>query len=366
MAERQVVIVTGASSGIGRELVRAATRKAYAVIGLARRRERLDALAAEIAREGGTFVPVVADVTAADAPARIVQTATTRFGRIDVLVHNAGSATAGPLLAQSDRDIAAQWELHVGAPLRITREALGALRQSHGQVIFIGSGVARVPAPNFGAYCAAKAAMRATAMQLRREYGSEIAFTYVDPGTVDTEFSQSSGMERTTPRWMSANPARIAARVLKAMQTRPARLNAVPWQGAAVAIGAAFPALADRMIHRMADHPARASVSATAAPPPEPTPAPQPGPPPATDSNFQRALLPVARRMERVKLPASFLAQLLKPGAQIELGDAAMRWAGMPNKNEREALAEVLRALEAGGFVQRTGQETWVVLSAAD
>jgi hypothetical protein len=84
------------------------------------------------------------------------------------------------------------------------------------------------------------------------------------------------------------------------------------------------------------------------------------------DSEFERALEPVARRMERVKLPASFLAELLAAGGEIALGDAAMRWAGMPNKNERAALTEALDALAAAGFLEPSGKETWRVVRPAD
>jgi hypothetical protein len=83
------------------------------------------------------------------------------------------------------------------------------------------------------------------------------------------------------------------------------------------------------------------------------------------ESDLEAALEPVARRMERVKLPASFLRELLAGGGEIQLGDAAMRWAGMPNKNERAALAEALDALAAAGFLERTGKETWKVVRSA-
>jgi hypothetical protein len=63
-------------------------------------------------------------------------------------------------------------------------------------------------------------------------------------------------------------------------------------------------------------------------------------------------------------LPQAFLAELLRPGGDVHLTDAAMRWAGMPNKNERAALAEALEALTAGGFLERTGEETWRVVRA--
>ena len=80
------------------------------------------------------------------------------------------------------------------------------------------------------------------------------------------------------------------------------------------------------------------------------------------ESEFDAALEPVARRMERVKLPASFLRELLREGGEIRLSEIAMRWAGMPNKNERAALTEALDALTAAGFLEPAGKERWKVV----
>lgn len=82
--------------------------------------------------------------------------------------------------------------------------------------------------------------------------------------------------------------------------------------------------------------------------------------------DFERALEPVARRMERVKLPAQFLRVALVPGETLALNALAMRWAGMPNKNERAAMREALDALAAAGFLEPCGNEAWKVLRAAD
>lgn len=70
--------------------------------------------------------------------------------------------------------------------------------------------------------------------------------------------------------------------------------------------------------------------------------------------------------MERVKLPQAFLRQALVPGATLELNELAMRWAGMPNKNERGALHEALDALADAGYLERVQEEQWRVLHAAD
>jgi hypothetical protein len=83
-------------------------------------------------------------------------------------------------------------------------------------------------------------------------------------------------------------------------------------------------------------------------------------------SEFTAALEPLRRRMERVKLGESFVRELLVPQTTITLNDAAMRWAGMPNKNERAAMHEVLDALAQAGFLQTDGNERWRVLRSAD
>ncbi|HTX56650.1 MAG TPA: hypothetical protein VMD47_06065 [Candidatus Acidoferrales bacterium] len=83
-------------------------------------------------------------------------------------------------------------------------------------------------------------------------------------------------------------------------------------------------------------------------------------------SAFAKALEPLRRRMERVSLPESFVRELLVPSAVIELNDAAMRWAGMPNKNERAAMREVLTALANAGFLESEGAERWRVLRGAE
>ncbi|HEY6486833.1 MAG TPA: hypothetical protein VIX83_10670 [Candidatus Cybelea sp.] len=81
---------------------------------------------------------------------------------------------------------------------------------------------------------------------------------------------------------------------------------------------------------------------------------------------FDRALEPLARRMERVKLPMQFLRDALIPGTTLSLNNLAMRWAGMPNKNERAAMREALEALETAGFLEAAGGETWRVLRASN
>lgn len=359
--DSRTLVVTGASSGIGRALAEGCARAGYHVLMIARRGSQLEEVARSIRQDGGTCAVVVGDVTAAEMPTRIVDAALQAFGRIDVLVNNAGRGAYGSLLEQSDAEIEASWQLHVAGPLRIARAALAHLEKTGGQLIFIGSGVARVPLPRWGAYAVTKAALRAAAIQLRRELGGRgVAVTYVDPGVVATEFHSSSGIELSPNLPVSAQ--RVARAILRGIERRSAVVNAVPLHTAGTALGEWSGTLADSVvIGRFA---ARRLPGV-------------PSPPPDADESagaildksptiFEKALEPVARRMERVKLSPGFLRDALVPGTTLELNALAMRWAGMPNKNERAALRESLDALAAGGYLEPMENETWRVVRAAD
>lgn len=356
----RTLVVTGASSGIGRALAVVSAQAGYRTVIVARRNDRLDELARSIRGAGGSCAVLAGDVTSRDMPARIVDAALRSFGRIDVVVNNAGSGAYGALLEQSDAAVEAQWQLHVAAPLRIARASLPHLEATRGLLMFVGSGVARIPLPHGGAYALAKAAMRAAAIQLRRELRPHgIAVTYVDPGVVATEFHRSLDVER--PRGLLVSPERVARAILRGIARRSAVVNAVPWQTAFAALGEGAGTLADPIVvggyavRRMA----RTEQSARAPTPREGAAAPPPG-------SFEEALEPVARRMERVKLPPAFLREALAPGATLELSALAMQWAGMPNKNERAVMREALDALAAGGYLKPMEDETWRVLRAAD
>jgi short-subunit dehydrogenase len=353
----RVLIVTGASSGIGAALARAAAGAGYRVAIVARRAERLEEVARAIRDGGGTVVPIAGDVTAGDMPVRIVNTALSSFGRIDVVVNNAGGGALGSLLDQTDAAIEAQWRLHVVAPLRISRAALPHLEAVRGQLVFLGSGIARVPLPNYGAYALVKAAIRAAATQLRRELRDRgVAVTYVDPGLVATEFHKAMGIERANDV-PAASPERVARAILRGIARRSAVVNAVPLHTAGATLGEWFATLADEfIISRLTprEAPAAAPILRQAQDDKEQA------------TSFEAALEPVARRMERVKLPAQFLRDALVPGAMLELNAMAMQWAGMPNKNERAALREALDALAVGGYLEPLADETWKVTRGAD
>ena len=389
-APGRVMIVTGASSGIGRALALRAARAGYAVFATGRNAEALTELAREIAEANGICHTLTADLTDRDAPERIVEGAMHEFGRIDVLVNNAGMVARGPLVLQSEAALRDQFETHVIAPLRLTRHALVPLVYARGHVFMLGSGVARIPVGDLGAYPASKAALRSATATLRRElrpFG--IAVTYVDPGAVDTAFMKRAGMPGA-PAWLLASPHEVAKRIFHAIGKRSREVNAVPWQTTLVAVAERFPRLLDAVLERAPglvggaeedrmsvdglipgesqaqpvapEQPVVPEPLAAAEPVPVVQTTPEPAPWDHRDVSLRAALEPVAGRMARLKLSESFVSGLLVQGARLEAGEVALRWAGMPNKNERAVTIEVLEALEAGGFLRSTGEHQWTVV----
>jgi short-subunit dehydrogenase len=402
-----VIVITGASSGIGRALALRAARAGYDVVAIGRNSEALDSVAQRVRGERGRITVGAYDVAEPASARAIVTLARDAFGRIDVLVNNAGHVAVGPLSAQSDAALRAQFGTHVIGPVALVREALPLLRESCGHVFMLGSGVARVPVPGLGAYPPSKAATRSATSILRSELKPDgIAVTYVDPGAVDTAFMSRAGMPGA-PAWILATPEDVARKILLAVGTRRRVVNAVPWQTAFVALAELFPAVTDFIIER---NPALIGTQ-DAAPPQPAIESAAPALPVAPDTPatndvdayassdegeaalhagdarrtgvgtesltntlpqaqgdtvaFDDAIEPVRRRMERVKLREEFVRGLLREGDALDADEVALRWAGMPNKNERAATNEVLDALASAGFLQRDG-ERYRVLRGPD
>jgi short-subunit dehydrogenase len=357
------ILITGASSGIGRALALRAVRAGLCVVGIGRDATRLSELTGV-----STFIADVGDIGAAK---RIVAFALEKCGRIDVLVNNAGEASAGALVEQSDEALRRQFATHVTGPVALVREALPALQAAHGHVVMVGSGVARVPVDGLGAYSPAKAALRSATALLRRElqrYG--VSVTYVDPGVVDTPFMERAGLAGA-PKPIRVSPEVVARKIWSSLAKRPRELNAVPWQTAAVALGEHFPRVTDALLSRTAH--LVGTQNAAAPPVVIPSVESEETPPivipsvgaqrrSARDSDdLETALEPHARRMERSGLRVQFVRELLVPGARLEAGEIAMRWAGMPNKHERALTVDVLQALQEAGYLESAGDDTWTV-----
>ncbi|MFO0662540.1 MAG: SDR family oxidoreductase [Polyangiaceae bacterium] len=191
----KTVLITGSSTGIGREAALALLQRGHEVIVTGRKRTDLEAVRAEAFARGyaGVCHPVVLDVDSAES-ARAAHAEVLRLtgGRgIDALVNNAGYATAGPLIELSDEAMHAQFETNVFGLLRVTKLfAREMIERRQGRVLMIGSVSGRIPAPMLGAYHATKYALEALNDALRMELkGLGIDVVMIEPGTIRTEFA---------------------------------------------------------------------------------------------------------------------------------------------------------------------------------
>jgi short-subunit dehydrogenase len=187
----QAVFITGASSGIGAALAREFAREGGDVALVARRRDRLETLAAEIAAIGRRTVVVPCDVTRDGELERAASAARAVLGKLDVVVANAGFGVTGALETLSLDDYRRQFETNVFGVLRTVFATLEDLRKTRGRLVLIGSVSGHVGVPGSSAYSMSKFAVHGLAASLGHElapYG--VAVTLISPGFVESEIGQ--------------------------------------------------------------------------------------------------------------------------------------------------------------------------------
>ncbi|BBZ65255.1 oxidoreductase [Mycolicibacterium insubricum] len=184
-----VAIVTGASSGIGFGCAVELARQGYAVLGTGRDQPRLAALAEAVTEATGdpnSVATVAVDLTDDDAPARVTAAALARWGRIDVLVNNAGLGSPKPLHETDDETLDRFLGVMLRAPFRLAREVIGHL-QPGSAIINITSTFAVVGGLRGGAYSAAKGGLTALTTHIACQYGAQgIRCNAVAPGVTVT------------------------------------------------------------------------------------------------------------------------------------------------------------------------------------
>jgi NADP-dependent 3-hydroxy acid dehydrogenase YdfG len=184
-----VVIVTGASSGIGAATAKLAAAEGATVVLAARRAERLRTLAATM--PGSSAVPT--DMRDPEAINRLVQAAIRRHGRVDVLVNNAGQGLHVPLEQVKLDDLKAITELNFYGPLLAMQAVLPIMRaQGRGVIVNVSSGTTKMVLPGVGAYSATKAALNMMSEVARREFAPDgIVVSLVQPSVTTTEFHKN-------------------------------------------------------------------------------------------------------------------------------------------------------------------------------
>ena len=211
-------MVTGASSGLGREFAHALVHRGYPVLAVARRRERLQALADEVRQSGGQLEPLVADLSTAEGVETLLTCAGER--EVELLVNNAGLATYGLFAvvpAERERELV---RLNVEAVVALTRGLVPAMvRRRRGGVINVASQMAFQPMPYFAAYAASKAFVLSFSEALAEELrGRGVRVTAVAPGFVSTEFAEVAGSQELERRLPHLRPDEVVASSLRAYE----------------------------------------------------------------------------------------------------------------------------------------------------
>jgi len=189
----KTVIVTGGSEGVGAAMARLFANAGANLMLVARSKRNLEAIAEELRDK--TRVEIFAmDVSDTDACVSLFKKANFEFGRVDVLVNNAGFHKRGPVESVDANDLGKMIDVNLKAPIMLSRIAIPYLREAGGgAIINVGSLAGRLPVPNSAAYAASKAGLRSFTLSMAEEFrDSGIKIAVVSPGPIDKGFIMSN------------------------------------------------------------------------------------------------------------------------------------------------------------------------------
>jgi NADP-dependent 3-hydroxy acid dehydrogenase YdfG len=195
--QSKVCVVTGASSGIGEATALRLAEAGATVALVARRDDRLEALAEKISKDGGQALPIKADITQEDEARSAVERTQSELGRVDVLVNNAGVMLLGPIQGADTAEWRRMVDVNVMGLLYCTYYALPIMRdQGGGHIVNVSSVAGRVARLGTGVYNATKWAVGAFSESLRQEaVHLNVRVTIIEPGMVETELADHTTSE---------------------------------------------------------------------------------------------------------------------------------------------------------------------------
>jgi short-subunit dehydrogenase len=254
----KVALVTGTSSGIGWETALLLAAKGWKLALTARRKSRLDTLADTMCETGGERPLVLeADIAQPDQARATVLSTASHFGRLDVLINNAGILRMAPFMDTPVEEMREIFETNFWATIETVRAAIPVMeKQGGGHIVQVGSGVSRRGLPFMAPYAASKFALLGLTEGLRMELAPKgITMSLVLPGGTETEMPANLDRSRLPAAYPSHERARISAEraaraVVKAVNGKHKEIHVPWWNRPAIGISALFPSLADRLIRR--------------------------------------------------------------------------------------------------------------------
>lgn len=250
----KVIVVTGASSGIGREVALAFGGAGARVVLLARRRDALEEVAEEIRRAAGEALVVPADVTERSAVRDAMDEALDGYGRIDVVVNNAGVLIPSPVATLERADLERMLAVNLLGALFVMQEAVRIMRQQEGggTIVNVASLAGRRGVTPLGGYCASKFALVGLTEALRMElHGSALHVALVLPGVIETPMAHGSGheLENLWPSSLNMPPAWVVWAIFAAARFQLVEISVPPGAATLEKLAALAPGVADSVVY---------------------------------------------------------------------------------------------------------------------
>jgi NAD(P)-dependent dehydrogenase (short-subunit alcohol dehydrogenase family) len=251
----KVAVITGASSGIGRETAVAVAERGATVVLGARREERLKELAQQIASTGGSALPVVCDISIEEDVRRLFKRTVETFGRVDWLINNAGTGLYATVEETTPEQMERIWRVNFLGTFYCIRVAIPLMKkQASGHIITVASMAGVRGTAMKSAYCASKFAQIGLMDSLRRELQGVIHCTTILPGATESEFISSMenpGGRRIPYSGPVRKPSAVATAIVRAIEHPSARKITQQFGIALATLNALSPNLTDWIVQKL-------------------------------------------------------------------------------------------------------------------
>ena len=236
----KVIVITGASSGFGERIAQQCSRRGARVVLVARSAERLEQLAQELGARDGRALAVAADVTSQADVARLAATTQEHFGKVDVLVANAGFGLLNPIADAPIAELQEMVEVNLYGTVRCIKALLpDMLRRRNGQIVVMASIAGLMATHNMGFYSATKFALVGVTRALMIElHGTGVRCALICPGVAPTGFQQRADASKYAriARLVGCTSDQVAEATVRVIQRRTHGELVIPWQGRALSV----------------------------------------------------------------------------------------------------------------------------------